>query len=105
MPTATSASWRAQVTPRSAPARPTASSRPPSASSAGERLILVTGGITERRVEDGGRFGIDGIRRALERAESPTAAATALAIQDAVTKCWKEPLEDDATVVVMAVTS
>jgi serine phosphatase RsbU (regulator of sigma subunit) len=69
----------------------------------GERLILVTRGVTERRVEGGGSFGIDGVRRALERAESPTAAATALAIQDAVTNCWKEPLEDDATVVVMAV--
>jgi serine phosphatase RsbU (regulator of sigma subunit) len=69
----------------------------------GERLILVTRGVTERRVEGGGSFGIEGIRRALERTETPTAAATALAIQDAVTSCWKEPLEDDATVVVMAV--
>jgi AcrR family transcriptional regulator len=69
----------------------------------GERLILVTVGITERHVEGGGRFGVDGLRRALERAENPTAAATALAIQDAVTDCWREPLEDDATVVVMAV--
>jgi AcrR family transcriptional regulator len=69
----------------------------------GERLILVTVGITERQVEGGGRFGVEGLRRALERAENPTAAATALAIQDAVTDCWREPLEDDATVVVMAV--
>jgi serine phosphatase RsbU (regulator of sigma subunit) len=69
----------------------------------GERLILVTVGITERRVEGGGRFGVEGIKRALERAENPTAAATALAIQDAVTDCWREPLEDDATVVVMTV--
>jgi serine phosphatase RsbU (regulator of sigma subunit) len=69
----------------------------------GERLILVTVGITERRIEGGGRFGVDGLRRAVERAESPTAAATALAIQGAVTNCWREPLEDDATVVVLAV--
>jgi serine phosphatase RsbU (regulator of sigma subunit) len=69
----------------------------------GERLILVTRGVTERRVEGGGSFGVDGIRHALERAETQTAAATALAIQDAVTNCWKEPLEDDATVVVMAI--
>jgi hypothetical protein len=26
-----------------------------------------------------------------------------MAIQQAVTECWKEPLEDDATVVVMSV--
>lgn len=69
----------------------------------GERLILVTDGIVDRHVEGGGRFGVEGVKRALERAESPTAASTALAIQDAVTNCWKEPLEDDATVVVMAV--
>jgi serine phosphatase RsbU (regulator of sigma subunit) len=69
----------------------------------GERLILVTDGITERHTEDGGTFGVDGLRRALERAEDPTAAATAMAIQRAVTDCWSEPLEDDATVVVLAI--
>jgi serine phosphatase RsbU (regulator of sigma subunit) len=69
----------------------------------GERLILITDGITERHTEDGGRFGVEGLRRALERADNPTAAATAMAIQQAVTDCWHEPLEDDATVVVLAV--
>jgi serine phosphatase RsbU (regulator of sigma subunit) len=69
----------------------------------GERLILLTDGITERRTEDGGTFGLDGLRGALERADSPTAAATAMAILRAVTDCWAEPLEDDATVVVLAV--
>ena len=69
----------------------------------GERLILVTDGITERRTEGGGRFGIDGIRRAVEQVENPTAAATAMAILQAVTECWREPLEDDGTVVVLCV--
>lgn len=69
----------------------------------GERLILLTDGITERQMAHGGTFGIDGLRRALERAWSATAAATAVAIQQAVTDSWREPLEDDATVVVMAV--
>ena len=69
----------------------------------GERLILVTDGITERRTEDGGRFGVDGIRRAVEEVRSPTAAATAMAILQAVTDCWREPLEDDGTVVVLCV--
>jgi serine phosphatase RsbU (regulator of sigma subunit) len=68
-----------------------------------ERLILVTDGITERRTEGGGRFGVDGIRRAVEEAGSPTAAATAMAILQAVTECWREPLEDDGTVVVLCV--
>jgi serine phosphatase RsbU (regulator of sigma subunit) len=69
----------------------------------GERLILVTDGITERRTEDGGHFGIEGIRRAVEEVENPTAAATAMAILQAVTDCWREPLEDDGTVVVLCV--
>jgi serine phosphatase RsbU (regulator of sigma subunit) len=69
----------------------------------GDRLILVTDGITERRMEGGGTFGVQGIQRALEQADSGTAASTALAIQQAVTDCWREPLEDDGTIVVMAV--
>jgi serine phosphatase RsbU (regulator of sigma subunit) len=70
----------------------------------GERLVLVTDGVTGRRVEGGGRFGVDGLRRAVAQAPSPTAAATAMAITRAVTDCWSQPLEDDATVVVVAVT-
>ena len=69
----------------------------------GERLILLTDGIISRRMEGGGTFGVEGIRQAVERAENPTAASTAMAIQRAVTDCWREPLEDDATVVVMAI--
>jgi serine phosphatase RsbU (regulator of sigma subunit) len=68
-----------------------------------ERLILVTDGITERRTEGGGRFGIEGIRAAVENGENATAAATAMAILQAVTDCWREPLEDDGTAVVLRV--
>jgi serine phosphatase RsbU (regulator of sigma subunit) len=69
----------------------------------GERLILVTDGIIERKVKGGRTFGVDGIKQALDRADSPTAASIAMAIHRAVTECWREPLEDDATVVVMAI--
>jgi serine phosphatase RsbU (regulator of sigma subunit) len=69
----------------------------------GDRLVLVTDGITERTVENGGHFGVDGLRRAVQGTEAPTAAATAMAIQRAVINCWSEPLEDDATLVVLAV--
>jgi serine phosphatase RsbU (regulator of sigma subunit) len=69
----------------------------------GERLIFVTDGVISRRTEDGGVFGVDGLRRALEDADIPTAAGTAMAIQHAVTNCWSEPLEDDATIVVLAI--
>lgn len=68
-----------------------------------ERLILVTDGITQRRTEGGGRFGLEGIRSAIADSESTTAAATAMAILQAVTDCWREPLEDDGTVVVLCV--
>lgn len=71
---------------------------------AGERLILVTDGVTERRTETGGRFGLDGIRATLEGLESPTASATAMAILQAVGDCCRDPLEDDGTVVVLGVT-
>jgi serine phosphatase RsbU (regulator of sigma subunit) len=69
----------------------------------GQRVILVTNGIIRRKLETGKRFGVDGIKQALARADSPTAAATAMAIQQSVTDCWKEPLDDDGTIVVMAV--
>jgi serine phosphatase RsbU (regulator of sigma subunit) len=69
----------------------------------GERLILLTDGILKRRMENGGTFGVEGLREALDRADNPTAASTAMAIQQTVTDCWREPLEDDGTVVVMAI--
>jgi serine phosphatase RsbU (regulator of sigma subunit) len=69
----------------------------------GERLVFVTDGVIARRTKDGGQFGVDGLRRAIEEAEIPTAAGTAMAIQHAVTSCWSEPLEDDATIVVLAI--
>ena len=69
----------------------------------GERLILLTDGIIERRVEGGGHFGVEGVSQALKAAESRSAASTALAIQQAIADSWDEPLDDDATVLVMAV--
>lgn len=69
----------------------------------GERLILVTDGITERQTDTGGRFGLDGIRGCLEGLESPTASATAMALLQAVGDCCRDPLEDDGTVVVLGV--
>jgi serine phosphatase RsbU (regulator of sigma subunit) len=69
----------------------------------GERVVFLTDGITGRHTEGGGTFGIDGLRHAIENAAAPTAACTAMAVQQAVTDSWREPLEDDGTVVVMAV--
>jgi serine phosphatase RsbU (regulator of sigma subunit) len=69
----------------------------------GERVILVTDGITARRTEGGGTFGVDGIKRALAGIEHPTACSTAMAVLQGVTDCWREPLEDDGTVAVLAI--
>jgi serine phosphatase RsbU (regulator of sigma subunit) len=69
----------------------------------GERVILVTDGIIDREMDGGGKFGVPGIQGAVERSDSSSAASTAMAIQQAVTECWREPLQDDATVVVIAV--
>lgn len=69
----------------------------------GERLILVTDGILDRKVEGGGTFGVDGLRTAIAAADKATAAATATAILQAVTDCRREPLEDDGTALVLAV--
>ena len=68
-----------------------------------DRLVLITDGITEREVQGGGVFGVEGLRRAVRDSAAATAAATAMAIQQAVTSSWTEPLADDATLVVLAV--
>jgi len=69
----------------------------------GDRLVLVTNGIVERKVEDGGTFGVDGLRLAVLDAPTPSAAATAMSIQRAVIDAWTEPLQDDATLLILAV--
>jgi serine phosphatase RsbU (regulator of sigma subunit) len=69
----------------------------------GERLILVTDGITHRHTKDGGQFGAEGLQAAVAASGDGSAAATTMAIQRAVASAWEEPLEDDATVVVLAV--
>ncbi|MCW2954164.1 MAG: SpoIIE family protein phosphatase [Conexibacter sp.] len=69
----------------------------------GERLILLTDGVTGRPTRSGRSFGVDGIRDAVAATAAPTAAATAMAILQAVTACSPEPLLDDATLVVLAV--
>ena len=69
----------------------------------GQRLIVVTDGITERRLQGGGNFGVQGVRQAVAAANNQTAATTAMAIQQAVTDCWREPLQDDGTIVVLAI--
>ena len=71
----------------------------------GERLVLYSDGISERPLDDGRPFGLEGIRAAVAAlAEGASAARTARAIQQAVVAVSSRPLEDDAAVVVLAVT-
>jgi hypothetical protein len=65
-------------------------------------VLLVTDGITGRRTTTG-VFGLAGVQAAVDGTSSPTAAATAMAVLQAVSDSWTEPLEDDGTVVVLCV--
>ena len=69
----------------------------------GERVILHSDGVFERRRADGRRFGIAGIQAAVTSARGTSAAAIARSIQHAVVSASVAPLEDDAAVVVLAV--
>lgn len=71
----------------------------------GERLLLVSDGVLDRRTGDGQPFGLDGVRTALARAVDGASASTVRALEDAITAASTDPLEDDATIVVFAPTS
>jgi serine phosphatase RsbU (regulator of sigma subunit) len=68
----------------------------------GERLLLLSDGVLERRRLDGEPFGLDGVRGAIADALDAAAASTVRALQDAITAASADPLQDDATIVVFA---
>lgn len=68
----------------------------------GERLLLYSDGISERRTAEGGRIGEDGMRSILAEPGPRSAAATVRRLQDAVIAASAEPLRDDATLLVVA---
>jgi serine phosphatase RsbU (regulator of sigma subunit) len=67
----------------------------------GERLLLLSDGITERPRVDGGILGLDGIREAVRKAPADSASGTLRAIEDAVREAVEDPLSDDATLIVL----
>ena len=69
---------------------------------AGDRLILYSNGITNRRTADGTLFGLAGIETAVAPAPPGSAAATIKAIEAAVLNAATGSLEDDATLIVLA---
>ena len=68
----------------------------------GDRLLLYSDGVTERRTIDGGRIGENGLRAILAGLCHRTAATTVRGLQDAVINASPEPLRDDATLLVLA---
>lgn len=71
----------------------------------GERLLLISDGVLQRRTEDGETFGLEGVTRALAAVESEAAAPTVQALEQAIMAASADPLEDDATIVVFTPSS
>jgi hypothetical protein len=70
--------------------------------SAGDRVILYSDGVTERRTATA-RFGIDGLLAAVRGAEDTSPVATAAAIESAVLGASDERMSDDATQLILRV--
>jgi len=70
---------------------------------AGERLILYSDGVSERRTAAGDLLGLEGIRAAVAGAPGASAVATASALAGAVRLAATAPLRDDATMMVLRV--
>jgi serine phosphatase RsbU (regulator of sigma subunit) len=68
----------------------------------GDRFIVTSDGVWERRTQDGGAFGEEGIRRALARVREAGAAVSATDLLCGVVEACDEPPRDDATVLVLA---
>jgi hypothetical protein len=71
---------------------------------AGERLLLLSDGILGRPMVDGGTLGTAGVHAAALKAHSTSAAGTLRAIEDAVREAVVDPLDDDATLIILAPT-
>lgn len=69
----------------------------------GDRFVLVSDGITTRPGPDGRPFGLRGVLDAAGRADPRSAASTVRSIEAAVREFRPDPLEDDASVVCLAV--
>jgi serine phosphatase RsbU (regulator of sigma subunit) len=68
----------------------------------GERIVLASDGVIGRRTRDSTPLGTDGVRQAALSVAPTSAAETVKAIEDAVLHASSEPLEDDATLIVLA---
>jgi phosphoserine phosphatase RsbU/P len=67
----------------------------------GDRLLLYSDGVTERRADDGDRIGEKGLRAILSDLGTRSPAMIVRGLQDAVLAASSVPLRDDATMLVM----
>ena len=68
----------------------------------GDRVVIMSDGVADRRTPNRGFFGTDGIRAAVESVPGASAAETATALVSAVMGALPTPPRDDATVLVLA---
>jgi serine phosphatase RsbU (regulator of sigma subunit) len=68
----------------------------------GERLLLYSDGLTERKRADGTRIGLEGLLPLLRERRGESAARIVRALQDAVSDASPKPLRDDATMLLLA---
>ena len=68
----------------------------------GDRLLLYSDGVSERRRGDGERIGELGLRTILAELGPRSAATTVRGLQDAVINASPDPLRDDATLLLIA---
>jgi serine phosphatase RsbU (regulator of sigma subunit) len=64
----------------------------------GERLVLFSDGVTERRGDDGEQFGVSGLITALDDSSRAGVAVAVANLQNSVLKASTSPLSDDSTV-------
>lgn len=69
----------------------------------GDRVVLFSDGIVERRAAAGGHLGLAGLRAALSAAPDLSASAAVSVAQSAVVDATTEALRDDASILVLAV--
>ena len=68
----------------------------------GDRLLMYSDGVSERRTADGGRLGERGLRTILAELGPRSAATTVRGLQNAVIRASPDALRDDATLLVVA---
>ena len=68
----------------------------------GERLLLYSDGVTERRATDGTFLGLEGLQAFLRTARAAAAAEIVRGLCDVVLGASPQPLRDDATMLLLA---